>query len=124
MEQLTRVDHKKNRIYIYFEGFLNEERAKRLHDAYKEAISQVQPGFTVLTYSENYKPGGPEVQGIVSKMVQMAETGGCSKVARVVGKTPLGGMQINRLAKVTTSYASQHFSTEEEAEEYLNSDEV
>jgi hypothetical protein len=122
MERLTRVDKKKNRIYIYFEGFLEEERAKRLHDAYKDAISQVQPGFTVLTYAENYKPGGPEVQSIVSEMVQMAERAGCRKVARVVGETPLGGMQINRLAKVKTSYASRHFGTEEEAEEYLDRD--
>ena len=51
----------------------------------------------------------------------MAEQAGCSKVARVVGQTPLGGMQINRLAKVKTSYASQHFSTAEEAEAYLDS---
>ena len=121
MEQLTRIDKSKNRIYIYFEGLLDKTRAEKLHDAYKDAISQVEPGFTVLTYAENYKPGGPEVQSIVSEMVQMAEQAGCSKVARVVGQTPLGGMQINRLAKVKTSYASQHFSTTEEAEAYLDS---
>jgi hypothetical protein len=123
MNQLTRVDKAKNRIYIYFEGFLEEERAKKLHDSYKDAITQVESGFTVLTYAENYKPGGTEVQSIVSEMVQMAERAGCKKVARVTGATPLGGMQINRLAKVRTSYASKHFTTAEEAEEYLDSDE-
>ena len=122
MSELTRVDKDKNRIYIYFEGFLEEERARKLHDSYKNAIAQVKSGFTVLTYAENYKPGGPQVQEIVSRMVKMAEDAGCKKVARVIGATPLGGMQINRLAKVSTSYASRHFTTAEEAEAYLDSD--
>ena len=42
---------------------------------------------------------------------------------RVSGKTPLGGMQINRLAKLKTKYAAKHFKTEAEAEAYLDSKE-
>ena len=123
-ERLTRVDKEKNRIYIYFEGFLTVERALKLKESYKNAIAQCKPGFTVLTYAENYKPGTPEVQKIVMEMTEMFANSSGSKVARVVGETPLGGMQINRLAKLKTSYTARHFKTEEEAEAYLDSDEI
>ena len=121
--EFTRVDEAKNRIYIYFRGYLTEEKALRLKEEYKDAIAKVRPGFTVVTYAEEYTPGGAEVQKIVGEMTKMAEDGGVRKVARVVGETPLGGMQINRLAKVKTKYPARHFRTTEEAEAYLDSEE-
>lgn len=121
-EKMTEVDLAKNRIVIYFDGFMTLEEAQMLKEAYRKAIDQVRPGFTVITYAIDYKPGTPEVQNIVSSMTKMAEDGGCSKVARVVGDKPLGGMQINRLAKNVTTYESRHFATFEEAEAYLDSE--
>jgi len=120
-EKLTKVDKVKNRIYIYFEGTLNLEQALKLQKSYKDAIDQCKPGFTVLTYAENYSPGDDEVQKIVAEMTKMAEDAGLKKVARVIGSRPLGGMQINRLAKLKTKYPSRHFATEKEALEYLDS---
>lgn len=121
--ELYRVDKLKNRIYLWFEGYMEIDRAKKLHDAYKEAIGKCSSGFTVVTFAENYKPSSQEVQDIVLKMTKMAENAGCRKVARVVGQTPLGGMQINRIAKKATTYPSRHFATVEEADDYLDSDE-
>ena len=120
-EMLTKVDPLKNRIYIYFEGTLDLERALKLQQSYKEAVAQCKPGFTVLTYAENYKPSDEKVQKIVAEMTQMAEEAGLKKVARIVGTNPLGGMQINRLAKLKTKYPSRHFATEREALDYLDS---
>ncbi|HHS14270.1 MAG TPA: hypothetical protein ENN03_10970 [bacterium] len=122
-EELVRIDKSKNRIYLYLEGFMDVDRARKLHDAYKEAISQCTPGFTVVTFAEDYKPGTPEVQELLRKMAKMAEHAGCRKVARVVGKTPLGGMQINRIVKSQATYPSRHFATAEEADAYLDSGE-
>jgi hypothetical protein len=121
-EQLTKVDLAKNRIYIFFEGTLDMERALRLQQAYRNAINQCNPGFTCLTYAENFMPGNDTVQNVVMEMTKMAEDAGLKKVARVVGNTPLGGMQINRLARVKTRYPARHFATEQEAEEYLDSE--
>ena len=89
-EKTTEVDPVKNRIVIYFDGFMTLEEAQMLKEAYRKAIDQVRPGFTVITYAIDYKP--------------------------------LGGMQIDRLAKTVTSYESQHFATFEEAEAYLDSE--
>ncbi|MBN2416721.1 hypothetical protein JXO52_12815 [bacterium] len=123
-ERLTHVDPIKNRIYIYFEGKMDLERILRLKQAYKDAIELCKPGFTVLTYATKFVPGSPEVQEVVKEMTYYAEKAGLRKVARVVGKTPLGGMQINRLAKTKTKYPARHFKTEIEAEMYLDSDEM
>lgn len=118
-----RIDKSLNRIYLYFKGFMTPERAKELSDLYQDAISQCDPGFTVVSFSEDYNPSSPEVQEIIHKMTKMAEEGGVKKVARVVGEAPLGAIQIDRIAKSHTSYPSKHFKTLDEAEEYLNSDE-
>ena len=122
-EELARVDLAKNRIYIHFKGHMTVERALKLKQAYKDAIVKMKSGFTTLTYAADYIPASLEVQEIVSEMTKMAEDAGIRKVARVVGETPLGGMQINRLAKLKTKYAAKHFKTEAEAEAYLDSKE-
>ena len=117
------VDLEKNRIYLTIYGFMTVEDAKQLNEDYRKAIEQCEPGFTVLTDVRYYKPGPPEVQAILAEAPRMAEAAGCKKVARILVETkPLGGMQIDRLARTTSSYPSRHFDTVEEAEAYLDSD--
>ena len=121
-EYLTRVDVDKNRIYFSISGYLTLEQAEKLRDDYRAAVSRCRPGFTVLTNVVDYKPGSPEVQEIVVSCAEIDGRAGCSKVARVVGDKPLGGMQINRLASSVATYPARHFATVEEAEAYLDSD--
>lgn len=122
VKELAQIDVAKNRIHIYFRGFMSFEDAKRLQGAYGEAIKKAKPGFTVLTFAEDFKPGDEKVQDIVVTMTRMASDAGCRKVARVVGSSPLGAMQIRRLAGSGVQYASRHFRTQAEAEAYLDSD--
>lgn len=119
-----KVDHQKNRIYATFDGFLSLEEAEKLVADYQRAIEQCKPGFTVLTHLANYKPGTPEVQAVFSRGTKLAGESGCLKVGRVIGEKPLGGMQIDRIAKETSSYPAKHFVTQEEAEAWLDSDEM
>ena len=116
----VRYDPLKNRIYLTLEGTHDVEEASRMRDEYKKALLQTRPGFTVLADVSNYRPGALEVQVIHSEAVHNAEVAGVSKVARMVGETPLGGMQINRIAKRDTSYTSANFATFEEAEAFLD----
>ncbi len=120
---IQKVDLEKNRIYITVFGFMTADEAHQLNEDYREAIDQCKPGFTVLTDVRYYKPGPPEIQAILAEGPKMAQAAGCKKVARVLVETkPLGGMQIERLAKSSSSYPSRHFETIEEAEAYLDSD--
>lgn len=118
----TRIDYAKNRIYVYFSGYLTRDGAEKLKEEYRLAVSQCKPGFTVLTDARGYKPGAPEVQEIVVSMAVIDEGAGCRKVARVVGTKPLGGMQIDRLVRSVATYPARNFETVPEAEAYLDAD--
>ena len=118
--ELTRVNRAKNRIYIYFRGYLTLEQVLALQRAYREAIAECAPGFTCLTYAEDFRPGSEEIQNVIAEMKTMAARAGISRVARVVGSKPLGGMQIDYIAKDTASYPAKNFETEAEAEAYLD----
>jgi hypothetical protein len=121
-EFLARVDAEKNRIYFKITGYLTLDQAEQLREDYRSAVARCKPGFTVLTDVVDYKPGSPEVQDIVVSCAEIDGNAGCSKVARVVGNKPLGGMQIDRLASSVATYPARHFSTVAEAEAYLDSD--
>jgi hypothetical protein len=110
----------KNRIYLVLEGYHDIEEATRMRDLYREAIESCRPGFTVLADLTGYKPGDDEVRQIHADAVRIAEAAGVSKVARVVGDKPLGGMQVDRVARQEGHYESAHFATVEEAEQYLD----
>jgi nucleotide-binding universal stress UspA family protein len=116
----VRIDASKNRIYLVLEGFHDVEEALRMKKLYKSAIDSCKPGFTVLADVSAYKPGSDQVQAVHAEAVKLAEEAGVRKVARVVGEMPLGGMQINRIAKKEGHYQSAHFETLEEAEEFLD----
>jgi hypothetical protein len=110
----------KNRVYLYMEGFHDLDEAERMKGEYEKAIEKCNPGFTVLADVSKYRPGSPEVQKVHAEAAKMATDAGVKKVARVVGETPLGGMQIDRITKTEGHYPSAHFVTMEEAEAYLN----
>jgi nucleotide-binding universal stress UspA family protein len=118
---IVRVDEEKNRIYLFLEGFHDLDEAVRMRDAYGEAIAGCRPGFTVLADVTRYKPGAAEVQEVHAEAVKLAEEAGVRAVARVVGETPLGGMQIDRIARTEAGYEARNFATYDEAEAFLDS---
>ena len=123
-EELATVDTAKQRVYLRFRGFLSVEQATTLKEAYRDAIARVGSGYTVVTVFEDFMPGTPEVQGVISSMILMASEAGCKKAARVSQGNVLGQMQLGRLQKaVEAAYPVKDCSTIEEADAYLDSDE-
>ncbi len=123
-ESIAWADADKNRVYMTFNGFMDLDEAKKLRDDLAKALEKVTPGFTMVTDAQNYKPGSKEVQEVIASMAKLDADAGVSRVARVVGSQPLGGMQIDRLAKETADgeYPARHFETKEEAEAWLDSE--
>ena len=117
------VDSAKKRIYLVFEGFLSHEQALELKADYERAIAEVGPGYTVMSYFKNFTPGTKEIEDVFISMINMASEGGCRKAARLSSESVLGPLQMERLAKVRSSYPSREFDSWEEAEAYLDSDE-
>lgn len=116
----VRYDDLKNRIYLFLEGSHDITEATRMKNEYIKAIQKAKPNFTVLADLSTYIPGSNEVQQIHAEAVKFAEKGGVAKVARIVGNTPLGGMQISRIARKEVKYPSKSFMSVEEAEDYLD----
>jgi len=122
MKKIAEIDQTKKRVYLRFEGYMNMDQARELQEAYRSAIKEVGSGYTVLSYFKDYKPVGPEIQEVISEMIQMASDGGCRKAARVGGSSVLGPLQLNRLSQTKASYPHDQFETWEDAEAYLDID--
>ncbi len=114
------VDKMKNRIYIQTEGSLNIDEAKELEEAYRKAVRECRPGFTVLNDVAKLQPCLPEVQEILKEITEIASQAGVGRVARVVGDTPIAGLQIDRISKTQSHYHGESFKTIKEAEIYLD----
>lgn len=125
MPELATVDVDKKRIYLRFIGFLSKDQALELKEAYRGAIAKVGRGYSIVTIFENFTPGTPEVQEIISSMIQMASNAGCRKAARVSQANVLGQMQLGRLQRsVEAEYPVLDCATIEEADAYLDNDEI
>lgn len=116
----ARADTLKNRVYLRLEGFHDEAEARRMRNAYRDALAKCRPGLTVLADFSAYKPGSPTVQKIHEEAAALAAQAGVRRVARVVGATPLGGMQIERVTRAHAHYEVASFETVAEAEAYLD----
>jgi hypothetical protein len=115
------VDLAKRRVYLRFRGFLSRAQAEALRDAYRDAIAKVGSGYTAVSIFEDFMPGTPEVQEIISTMIRMANDGGCRAAARVAQGSVFGQMQLGRLQRqVQAGYPVRDCQTLAEAEVYLD----
>jgi hypothetical protein len=120
--RLAQIDPARKRIYLVFEGFLSLDSAVELREAYRRAIAEVGPGYSVLSYFKDFTPAVPEVADVFTSMIEMASKGGCRKAARVSSGSVLGPLQMSRLATSRAAYPSRQFETWAEAEDYLDAD--
>ena len=118
---LVTVNMAKKRVYLRFKGSLTKAQAEDLREAYRRAITQVGPGYSAVSIFEEFMPGTPEVQEVISSMIQMASNSGCLKAARVSHGNVLGQMQLGRLQRsVEAAYPVRDCTTIEEADAYLD----
>ena len=118
---LVTVDKARKRVYLRFRGFLKKDDAEKLHDAYCRAIEEVGRGFTAVSLFEEFVPGTAEVQEVISKMIRMANDGGCRAAARVAQGSVFGQLQLGRLQReVQASYPVYDCETLDEADAHLD----
>jgi len=118
---LVTVNPAKKRIYLRLCGSRTKTQAENLREAYREAITQVGPGYTAVSIFENFMPGTAEVQEVISSMIKMADDGGCRAAARVGQGGVFGQMQLGRLQReVQAGYSVHDCETLAEADTYLD----
>jgi hypothetical protein len=118
---LVSVNTAKKRVYLHFRGSLSTAQVENLREAYRKAIAQVGPGYTAVSIFEDFMPGTPAVQEIISSMIKMADDGGCRAAARVGQGGVFGQMQLGRLQReVQAGYSVHDCKTLAEADTYLD----
>jgi hypothetical protein len=120
---LVTVNKAKKRVYLRFRGSLTKAQAENLRDEYRKAIAEVGPGYTAVSIFEEFMPGTPDVQEVISSMIKMADEGGCRAAARVGQGGVFGQMQLGRLQReVRAGYPVHDCQTVAEADTYLDSE--
>ena len=94
----VKYDSPKNRIYVTLKGDLSVQDAERLKRAYEDALAQCKTEFDILTQAEDLVPFNTEVQQVLAEICKLVSKFGVRRVARVVGETPRGALQLNLLA--------------------------
>jgi hypothetical protein len=118
---LVTVNMAKKRVYLRFKGSLTKAQAEDLREAYRRAITQVGPGYSAVSIFEEFMPGTPEVQEVISSMIQMANDGGCRAAVRVGQGSVFGQLQLGRLQReAQVDYSVHDCETLAEAEAILD----
>ena len=118
---LVTVNIAKKRVYLRFKGSLTKAQAEDLREAYRRAITQVGPGYSAVSIFEEFMPGTPEVQEVISSMIQMANDGGCRAAVRVGQGSVFGQLQLGRLQReAQVGYSVHDCETLAEAEAILD----
>ena len=118
---LVSINTAKNRIYLRFRGSLTKSQAEDLREAYRRAIAEIGSGYTAVSIFEDFMPGTPEVQEVISSMIRMADEGGCRAASRVAQGSVFGQMQLGRLQReVQVAYPVRDCETVDEADAYLD----
>jgi len=106
-----------NRLFLTLAGKPQAHELAPFLLKFKEEISRLQPGCTVLAMMKDFKPVGRDIQMIVRQIMLMTAEANASKSARVVN--PLFAMQLDRISR-EFGYETRNFDNKDEAEAYLD----
>jgi len=114
----VKADFSKNRLYITL-GRLETGEAAVAAEAVIKECGRLKKGFTVVTDVSNFVPIDIYEQKQITKAQEHLVKSGMSKSVRVIGTSPIGQLQMNRLSR-KVGYSSDRFETIKEAEASLD----
>src|ERR1700722_11550169 len=112
------VDIALNRLYLTLSGFFSIEEIKRSGDETIKATSKLRRGYDVITDISNFKPGTEDIAKDILRVQTHFVASGARQGVRIVGKSRIASMQLNRTAKVA-GWSSTSVETLAAAEEFL-----
>ncbi len=117
------IDESKNRLYLSSKGFWpNISAVQRYNLDLRQAISQLEKGFTVLNDISTFKTPPREVQQLLSEAIEIMKNNGIGKTATLVGGDVVMQIASERIARNTnTESIKAHFKDKISAEIFLDS---
>jgi hypothetical protein len=113
------ADIKRNRLIITLRGAIPKKIAERLYTDIRFCVSDLQPGFAVITDLTEASIGHLGAIDTFKKITQYLVEKQVGPVVRVVGKAKIIFQQIAKLSKDTPGYQPMYAKTLAEAEVVL-----
>jgi hypothetical protein len=99
----VRVNLAKNRIYIFFRGFMKDEVVKAAVDQIVAGVDRLKPGFDVITDISTFRPAGKQGTEEITRGQDYINRHGVHRIVRVVDakKNLVSQNQFARLSENT-----------------------
>jgi hypothetical protein len=111
---------KKKRLYITLQGIMSKKEVERLYTDIRFCVSDLDPGFAVITNLSECSIGHLNAIGSFRKIMHYLQEKEVGQIVRIVGKAKIIYLQMLKLSDKTKNYEPKYVKTPEEAEAYLD----
>lgn len=111
---------KKNRLYITLQGVIHTKEAERLYTDIRFCVSDLEPGFAVITDLTQCRIGHLSAIGIYSKIINFLQEKQVGQIVRIIGDAKIIYLQMMKLTDKFQNYEPKYFPTLGEAEVFLD----
>ncbi len=119
-EAAATANIKKNRLFITLKGIIPKKEAEHLYTDIRFCVSDLQPGFTVITDLTLCRIGHLEAIGAARKIAQFLLEKKVGRIVRIVGPAKVIYLQMLKLSDKARGYEPIYVATLEEAEALLD----
>lgn len=110
---------KKKRLYITLKGIISKKEADRLYTDIRFCVSDLEPGFAVITDLTQCRIGHLNAISTARKIMQFLLEKKVGKIIRIIGQRKVIYLQMLKLSDKMNGYEPKYVATLEEAEELL-----
>lgn len=111
---------KKRRLYITLKGIIPKKEAERLYTDIRFCVSDLEPGFAVITDLTQCRIGHLNAISTARKIMQFLLEKKVGKIIRIIGQGKVIYLQMLKLSDKMNGYDPKYVATLEEAEKLLD----
>jgi len=111
---------KKRRLYITLKGIIPKKEADRLYTDIRFCVSDLEPGFAVITDLTQCRIGHLNAISTARKIMQFLLEKKVGKIIRIIGQGKVIYLQMLKLSDKMNGYEPKYVATLEEAEKLLD----
>jgi len=111
---------RKKRLYINLQGVINKKEAERIYTDIRFCISDLEPGFAVITDLTQCRIGHLNAIATSRKIMHFLLEKQVGPIVRIIGKAKVIYLQLIKLSDKKLGYEPKYVSTLEEAEALLD----
>lgn len=111
---------KKQRLHITLQGVISSKEAERIYTDIRFCVSDLEPGFTVITDLSQGRIGHLSAISTYRKIMNFLQEKQAGQIIRITGQARIIYLQMLKLSDKVQNYEPIYVSTHEEAETLLD----